>query len=201
MAKIDEKLERFTSAILKDATKVGDSIKQEIDREYSRALSAAENEVLAEAFKYIKDEVSKIKTTEGKRLSKKLLDAKRILFLRRREIANDIFDELRKRISAFTETPEYEELLFGLSKKAAEMLGECPDAVLYLRHSDMRFADRIRPVFKPNEITVKEGSFTLGGIVVESKEKRVRIDETFDLSLEERYEHFTEMFGVSLAEL
>lgn len=201
MPKYDDKLERFTAAILNDAQVTAQNIKNEIDLEYKQALTAAENEFLAEVFKSIKDEISRIKSIEGKRLSKKLLDAKRILFLRRNEITNAVFSELRLRITAYTATPEYAQQLVRLSSKAASMLGTCPDIIAYLRHADMQFADTLKPVFAPNDVLIREGNLTLGGIIVESKSMRMRIDESFDLSMEERYEHFTEMFGVSLAEL
>ncbi|MCX7614361.1 MAG: V-type ATP synthase subunit E [Clostridiales bacterium] len=201
MPKYDEKLERFTSAILNDAHLEAEKIKKEIDLEYKQALTTAENEFLTEVFKYIKDEIAKIKSTEGKRLSKKLLDAKRTLFLRRNEIANAVFDELRNRISVYTSTPEYEERLLQLSKKAASMVNGSCGTVVYLRNADMQFIDKVKSAFAPNDVDIREGNFTLGGIVAECKDKRMRIDESFDLAVSERYEHFTEMFGVSLAEL
>ncbi|MDP4108621.1 MAG: V-type ATP synthase subunit E [Bacillota bacterium] len=201
MAKYDEKLERFTSAILSDATKVCDNIRQEIDAEYTRALSEAENEILAEAFKYIKEEIAKIKAAEGKRLSKKLLEVKRTLFLRRSEIANNIFDELKGRIEAYTKTPEYTDNLISLSRKASGMLPGCGDVTVYMRSADMHRAEQIRSALSGYEVKFEEGGFYLGGIIFECKEKHIRIDESYDLAIAERYEHFTEMFGISLAEL
>lgn len=202
MATNNEKLERFTTTVLRDANAVAFKIKKEIDQEYDQALKEAEDRCLAETFKYVKEEIAKIKTNEGKRISKKLLDSKRALFLRRSQVAQDVFAELKQRLADYVKTPAYEQRLVSLSREAAGILGDCHDIVVYLRADDLHLAQTLAPVFsQQSPAEFLKGSFKLGGLIVESKSKAIRIDESFDLAVSEQFAHYTERFGLSLAEL
>ena len=47
---------------------------------------------------------------------------------------------------------------------------------------------------------MREGSFQLGGLILESRSLRQRLDASYDASMEELSGHFASLVGLSLAD-
>ena len=116
---MSDKLTKFTKAILEDAESVSRGILDGIARERTAALKEVEEQTLAETFTYVKGEVARIRAREGKRLSKAVLDAKRSYFIRRNEITDEVFDALKARIEAFTQTHDYDKKLISFARSVS----------------------------------------------------------------------------------
>ncbi|MDR0248194.1 MAG: hypothetical protein LBI44_00805 [Oscillospiraceae bacterium] len=191
------KLENFTKAITGDAIDESRKIYEEIRLVSERALAAAEDEALGESFRFVKNEVAKIRTEAGRLVSRKLMENKRRLSLRRGEICAECVLRVRERIAAYVATDEYAERLRELAAKALQVFS-C-DAVFYLRKEDMRLADKILPPGCPHKAEFREGDFELGGLRAYCGDKAMQIDESFDTTLEELGEHFAELIGLEIA--
>ena len=199
MSELNQKLDHFTATILAEATAETERTLADLKEKRSTAFSAAEDKILAETYHYIRTEVARVKSEAGRQVSRRMLDAKKELFLRRGQIADEVFALVREKIVAYTQTDAYPRRLKALFLDAVETLKEGDDIRVYLRKADMAQADALSAALPGMDFEFREGAFLLGGLVAESSSLGRRVDSTFDSALEELNGHFAELFGLSLA--
>ena len=102
MPEMNQKLDRFTAAILAEATAEKSRTVSQMTRRRKETLAAAEDQILRESYNYIHDQVSRIKAEAGRRVSSRMLDNKRSVYLRRDQIAHEVFDAVREKIAVYT---------------------------------------------------------------------------------------------------
>lgn len=105
MPDMKKKLDRFTAAILAQATQETERTLDDVRRRRDEAYSAAEDQVLREAYQYIHREVARIKSESGRGVSKHMLDNKRKLYLRREQMAQETFALVREKIGPLRKRP------------------------------------------------------------------------------------------------
>lgn len=197
MSDLNQKLERFASAILAEATAETDRTLAELAQQRDAAYASGEDKVLAEAYRYIHGEVGRIKTETGRMVSRHMMEDKRALYLRRDEIAAQVFARVRARIAAYTAQDEYPRRMRSILTDALAALPGCREARLYLRAADAALgATLTHPDVK---LEVREGDFLLGGLILEAPHLGKRVDATFDSTLEDLSGRFAEVFGLTLS--
>ena len=194
-----EKLRRFTDAIEMDARAESDMLLADARREVKRALSAAEDEVLNETYRFIKDEVARERAAVGRDVSRRMMENKNRLNARREEMGGVIMRRVVERLEEYVKTEEYFDYL---TKTALDIINEFAhaDTVLYLRPDDMPLAPRLRERLKDERFTTLEGQFKIGGIMGACPAAHIQIDASFDTKLSELTGHFAEMFGLRLSQ-
>ena len=200
MPQLDEKLMHFTQVLMEEAGAETRAVEEEIRTARESARAKAEDQVLREAYQYIKSEVARLRKDSGRRISRQMQDNKRQLYLRREEMAQEVFTLVRSRLADYVTTPAYQEKLLSLFREASARLGQVTRLTVFLRPEDRACAARMDEACGTVYLTVEDGPFVLGGLVVESDERALRIDATFDTALEELNGHFAEQFGLSLAD-
>lgn len=200
MPQFNEKLMHFTQVLMEEASAETRAVEAEIQAARESARAKAEDQILQEAYQYIKSEVARLRKDSGRRISRQMQDNRRQLYLRREEMAQEVFDLVRVRLSSYVETPAYQDKLLSLFRESVERLGEITRLTVFLRPEDRSYAPLLDEACGTIYLTVKDGPFVLGGLVVESDERALRIDATFDTALEELNGHFAEQFGLSLAD-
>ena len=182
----DQKLEEFINIITEDAARESAKLEAEIEEKRSAFLSAAEDELLAEVYDYIRVTTARIRTEAGRRVSQKMFEQKRELFRHRSEAAKKVADEARLRIIEYTKGSEYTDNLVKLAKYASEKMGG-EHMHIFLRPEDMPLASKIA---KASKAEVLEGDFSLGGLIAENPERHLRLDLSYDASLEREASSF-----------
>lgn len=200
MPELSKKLDRFTAAILAEATAETERVMAEVREKRKAAFDEAEDQVLLDAYHYIRGEVARIKTEAGREVSRHMLDNKRALYLRREEISREVFAQVRQRIAAFTQTDAYTVRLRELLRRSINVLAGADDITVYLRTQDMALADALRAEAGKTPLAVAEGEFTLGGLIAESPSLGRQVDASFDSAMADLSGHFAELFGLSLAD-
>lgn len=198
MLQSSEKLNHFTSTVLKDASAESEAILRKLEETRRAALSDAEEKAVADAVAFIKSESARARSEAGKQISLHMLENQKALALRREEIAQSVFAQVRAEIEAYTATPAYRKRLQALFVEVLGKLTDSSGLVLYLRPQDMDAADSLRPLAEHTYVEVVEGDFTLGGLVVVCPDQHLRFDATFDSAIQELDGHFAELFGLSL---
>ena len=194
----NEKLEHFTTMIIGDASSLSDKILSDIKLERDSAIRSAQDEYLTEIYAYIKSEVAKIQIEEGQRVSKKVLECKRTLYARRAEIEASISDELRSRIIEYAGTQDYLTRLQSACTDADRLLAGAP-CVVAMRSCDLQHEGKLRPLFH-GSVSFEEGDVALGGLVITSKERHLRVDHTLDTAYQEKAGHLAELLQLSFSE-
>lgn len=200
MPEMTKKLDRFTAAILAEATAETERTLDDLKKKRAAALDQAEDRILLEAFHYIKNEVAAIRAETGRSVSRHMLDNNRALYLRREEISQEVFRLVRGRLEEYTAAPAYAGRLAGLYRQALDTLKGADDVRVYLRPADLPRAEELRRAVPGVNAAFEAGDFTLGGLVAESASLGLRVDATFDNAMEELSGHFAELFGLSLSD-
>ena len=200
MPKLDEKLLHFTQAFMDEARAETSRLEAEIKAAREAAVTQAEDQVLQEAYQYMKTEVARIRTEAGRNISRRVQENKRRLSLRREEMAREVFSLVRDRLAAYVETPASQDRLLSLFQEGVARLGRPARLTVLLRPQDMGAAARLRQAAEGIELTAAEGDFLLGGLVLEAPDKALRLDATFDTAMEDLNGHFAEQFGLSLSQ-
>ena len=200
MPDINQKLDRFTAKILAEAAAESRRAMEEVQRRREQRIQEAEDEVLKEAYDYIHTEVSRIQAEAGRGVSRHMLDNKRTLSLRRKEMAQEVFALVRAKIAAFTRTDAYTWRMAALMTEAAGYLAGAKEVLVTLREEDMGLRQLLTDSVPLMHLTFQPGDFRMGGLVAESPDLGLRVDASFDSAAEELSGHFAELFGLSLSD-
>ena len=167
-----------------------DELKQEISEGTRKQVDKLLEEARAQA-KTVVDEARKQAKrieSEGKQKSLKEAEKKKIEVygakLQARKITSEaedavvrkVFGEMRGQLESFAESKDYEKILVKLAKEAVAELGG--DAVLLVRKKDAALVKGIAKV-SPKSIDC------IGGVIAETPDGRVRVNNTFEALLEE----------------
>ena len=200
MPDINQKLDRFTAKILAEAAAESRRAMEEVQRRREQRIQEAEDEVLKEAYDYIHTEVSRIQAEAGRGVSRHMLDNKRTLSLRRKEMAQEVFALVRAKIAAFTRTDAYTRRMAALMTEAAGYLAGAKEVLVTLREEDMGLRQILTDAVPLMHLTFQPGDFRMGGLVAESPDLGLRVDSSFDSAAQELSGHFAELFGLSLSD-
>jgi len=216
---MNQKLDRFTAKILAEAADESKRALAEVKRRRELRFQEAEDAALKEAYEYIHGEVARIQSEAGRGVSRHMLENKRALYLRRTEMAQEVFALVRAKIAAFTRTPAYGQRppclpkppppppppaygqrLTALLAEALEQLSGAEEVLVTLRGDDLSFREALAASAPQIRLTFREGDFRLGGLIAESPDLGLRVDSSFDSAAGELSGHFAELFGLSLSD-
>lgn len=200
MPDINQKLDRFTAKILAEAAAESRRAMEEVQRRREQRIQEAEDEVLKEAYTYIHDEVSRIQAEAGRGVSRHMLDNKRTLSLRRKEMAQEVFALVRAKIAAFTRTDAYTRRMAALMTEAAGYLDGAKEVLVTLREEDMPLRQSLAAAAPQVRLTFQTGDFRLGGLIAEAPDLGLRVDASFDSAAGDLSGRFAELFGLSLSD-
>lgn len=195
---VQEKLEKFTSVIVADAKTECDAIYEEVRKQSQVTLDAAEDEALSEAFRYIKTEIAKINTDNGRQLSRVMMEQKRELYLRRETMADETEAAVQEKLSEYVKTPAYSEQVTAMAKRLLEEFDA--DTIFYLRLEDEPLKEKIAAIKTKHTIQFAQGHFHLGGLEAACPARKRHIDAAFDSTLQQLRSQFFELFGLKLSE-
>ena len=137
-----EKLLHFTEEVLRNATQQSEQMKHELDEARAAALAEAKIEAKDAARVYYDREAARIRAESGQEVSRHLMESKRQIYLRRKEITQEVFQKVCERIAAFTASPDYYQHMEQMLRCAMEQLPGAKSVVVQLRAEDMAFAPR-----------------------------------------------------------
>jgi vacuolar-type H+-ATPase subunit E/Vma4 len=121
---------------------------------------------------------------------------RRTLLAYRQQCQAQAVQAVLEKLRVYTKGSDYAGRLAALLEQGLAALrpGQKP-VVVYLRREDMNQAEALRKKAKAVSLTVKEGDFALGGLLVAVPEAGRRVDLTFDTSLRQVQEQFGEIAG------
>lgn len=195
-----EKLLHFTDAVMKNAARESDELRRQLADTRTKTLEKAREEAQEAARTYYDREAARIRAQAGREVSMHLMEGKRKIYLRRKEIGQEVFEKVRQCIAQYTASPEYPKHLEALLAAAMKQLPGARRVSLRLRKEDLPLADRLAKTIAPVKVEYEEGSFSLGGLALRCPELGLRVDCSFDNQLEELASHFAESFGLSVSD-
>lgn len=197
---LTEKLNNFTSLVLKDAEKKRDKLISEVKTEYSRRLDEKETELLGTAYEGIQKNIQKVRANANERVHNAELDSKKKLILRRQEIIGEVMSEARAKIIEFTKSEKYEAWLLDKIEKALFEVGK-GSKIIYISSDDIGLREKIEQITDTARITVEaspERDF-IGGAKVLNTDRKVAVDYSFKEMLAEEKQVFLQSSGLALS--
>ena len=196
---LTEKLNTFTSLVLKDAEQKREKLLENVQKEYSERIDAKENELLQGAYENIQQNIQSAQNSANERVLHAELDSKKKLIMRREEIIDDVMKLSRAKIVEFIESDKYEEWLLSKIEKALFEVGK-GSKTIYISSDDIKLKEKIEQIPDTSRITVEasgEKDF-LGGAKVLNTDRKVAVDYSFKEMLSEEKQKFLQSSGLAL---
>lgn len=191
---IERKLARFEEEIMGSVAQICKEIDDELAAYRTGELGKHEDDTLAETYNIIQSEVSEISVEETKDLSRKKMELKKKLYIKRDEYNKLIFAEARIKLTEFTKSAEYLDFLLGKVKKLVNSC-VCEGAQLLLKEDDLRYTEQLRKICGDKLKIMADGEILIGGAKLVNEAKNFIADETLDAALEEQKEWFAANSG------
>lgn len=186
-----EKLNRFASSVKTEVDEKIQLIEKQTLEEKSEMLEKTENKILEEVFLKIQKAV---RDTEGKyrrNIALKEQSLRTDILKHREGLSNKIFDAVKEKIIAFTDSDKYEAFLEKLLQNE-----DMTEAEIRLSEKDMqKYSEIIKN--KTGCIAKSDNDIRLGGIQIVYKSKNIIIDKTLDSLFEEQKERFYSEYNFS----
>lgn len=199
MDNITEKLNTFTSLVMRDAEEKREKLMRRVEKEYSERLDERENELLENAYENIQENIQTAKREANERVLHAQMDSKKQLILRREEIIDEVMKTVRAKLVEFTESDEYEAWLISKIEKALFEVGK-GSKIIYISPEDIKLKEKIEQIPDMSKISVEASSERdfLGGAKVLNTDRRVSADYSFKEMLFEQKQTFLQSSGLSL---
>ena len=183
------KTDNFLKAIEKYAEEQRTKMKSEAEVFKAKEMNRAEEEGLKEAYTMIQKKMSEINNQISSELSRAETASKKRIFLKRREIEDEVFAKAEKKLIEYTATDKYVSKLEKSAENISKVL-DADDVILYVKEKDMAHKQKLIKAFgRKCEVAVSD-DIKLGGIT----------DETLDSRLAEQHEWCCENSGLKVTE-
>jgi V/A-type H+-transporting ATPase subunit E len=190
MSQPENKLDKFSSAVIKDAEDQRSKILNEIEEYRKSQMEKAEEEILHEAYIMIKNKHSR-------KISLSELEGRRKLLMLREELSGKVFDEAASHVLDFSKGPDYIKYMCDAVKKCCNEIPE-GNVIIQVKKDDLQFADML-VVASGREAKVEINlNIKLGGVLVNNISKGIVIDETLDLKISSQKDWFAAESGLSI---
>ncbi|MCH5209953.1 MAG: V-type ATP synthase subunit E [Oscillospiraceae bacterium] len=197
---ITEKLNIFTSLVLKDASAKREKLMEDVEKEYAERIGEKETELLQEAYDTIQHTIQDARKYANERVLHAEIDSKKKLILKREEIIEEVMSDAKREIVRFTESEKYGEWLLDKIEKALFEVGKGAKTI-YISSDDIRFKEKIEQIPDMSGINVEaspEHDF-LGGAKVLNTDRKVAVDYSLKEMLALQKQAFLQNSGLTLS--
>lgn len=197
MEKINDKLEKFAEMVIRDASDKAAIVINEAKNNNQKILEEKELATLKDAYRRIQDALMKIEKESNALYSAKLFEAKELLYKRRMEIMDSVFNRVAARLENYLKTPEYSTKLKKLIKEGLNEVGN-GDVHVFVDNRDKAYAQEVLNENKGG-FAIEESIEPLsGGCVVTNKTNGLLADFSFNSRLKDQRQMFLKYSGMKI---
>lgn len=184
----EEKLQHFYDVSVNEAKSEAqmslDAYRQELEQQFDAYKKNKDYETAL----LLKAESDQASRTINKTLSASQLDIKRSWSKKQNELKDQLFEEIKKLLLDFKETPEYDRYLEAKIKEAKEFAGN-DEAEYYLSAQD---ADKAAALSAATGVKIQISDYDfMGGIQARIPQKNILIDNSFLGAFQNERQNFT----------
>ena len=185
----DNKTDKFLEAIEKYANLQKQQIQEEIESYKAEEIKKSEQQAIKEAYALVKKESNERHAAVIRELAMKETESRKALFEKREKITSEVFNKARKKLSEYSKTPDYLNLLRSAAEKISKLFAgdEC---TVYVKEEDLAYKDEISKCFSGSCRVVSASDIKLGGLRAVCENSGISVDETLDSHLENQHESF-----------
>lgn len=193
----DEKMNKFYQAINHYAEEQRKKIEQEMAEFKRKELNEAEVDALTEAYRMIQKEMAEMRNGISRELAQRELKGRRELLEQRQKITDTVFQRAAAELSAFTQTPQYADMLVRFTAGLPEKIRK-DGTVIYLKEEDASYREQIKTAFAADCTFRTDAEIKIGGLRACNSEMGIMADETLDSLLEDQRAWFEENSGMAI---
>lgn len=190
------KANNFLNVINKYAKKQKSKVLDEIREQELISQKKIENQILEDTKLIIKKAIIDLENELAVEISHKELEERKKLSQRRKEIMKDVFKESRIKLQEFSCSDKYEIFLERSCKSVAQVINT-PDLEILVKSQDIKYENLIKKIFNNCDLKITD-KIKLGGIIAQSKSKKIIVDDSLDSRLKSQRSWADENFGVLL---
>jgi len=191
----NQKLERFIETVRAEAYRRRDDILAETKALMDEKLAIEKDKIEREISLFLFEEQEKLDAKYKQTLSKVNFDGRRTLLLKREEVINSVFGEVRARLSEYTKTEEYKNYVISRVKAAKEAMG-VSEVTITLRPDDKALEEAVLAAWGSGASINLSTTIENGGVMIAATKEQIVVDETFDKRLFEAQSDFVKTSGL-----
>jgi len=187
----EQLLRYFEKEIHEASKKKIDELKKEIDAIKSAEIAKIDED-LKESISHDLDlQLKDLKTDHSYEMNKLLTENAKELMIRRQELFQSVFIEVKKKLLSFIHTDDYKKLLSSKIHKINPLF-EQDEIIFYVKMDDSIIEEVLKHEYKGKYSIEKSPSIELGGFLAGCIKKGIELDETLDTILESKKQWFYE---------
>jgi vacuolar-type H+-ATPase subunit E/Vma4 len=192
----NQKLSKFLSAMQKEAEKRRDLISRDTEKFKKNEIKKIKHEALKEAGVIIRDKEQELKTNLAKKVTAEKLQNRNKIILKREELTEELFNEVKDKLIDFTKTPDYIEKV----KRDVESVKDSLTGKITVKSkADDKAVSEIKSLFPQGTNFETDSNIKLGAIIIVLEDKKQILDFTFDADLESQKEKFREESNLKIS--
>lgn len=200
MPTIAMKLDRFKAEIMSDVADRKSSIETKLKKRLDKEYHDREVEYLEEAYEIIEKGLKRIDKEKNEIISKVSMENRVKLLAKRKEIMDEVWIRIIKKISDYTKTEKYKKQLIAMIESDMEFIGD-GDYIIYLNNADEWLREDVQQAFPKATVELEDKRIEmLGGCKLHNITKSTFLDDTFAKKLEKEEEYFLQNCGIEIDE-
>lgn len=197
MADENLKLAKFQSAVFAEVDLKALQIKNEAEHYKQNQLEINEDNCLENAYNLIQKQNQLIKKQNQRKIAKSTIEAKHSLLIKRNDITDTIFKNIKTRLVDFTKTSDYSSYLIK-TIEAFSTKNKIENVEIILRKDDINLQNEIKKAYSLNCEIIESNDIKIGGFIIQNKPNRIYFDETLDQKLADEKTNFINTSKFSL---
>ena len=170
--------------------KIGE-LEKKINAVKDKELSKIRNEIEENVNRYKVVELRSINTDHSSKINKINNKNHHLLMQKRQELIKSVFNDVIKKINSYVKTDNYRHLMEIKLNKSLEVLNSDDTIISYNKNDKVLKKLLLINGFK-DQTTKISADILIGGFIATSVKKRIEINETLDVRLEEKKQWFFE---------
>lgn len=197
MNKTEEKFNKFSYMVMKEADSKKKEIISQAEEESAGTISEKEILLLKKAYDQIHESLVRIEKKHNEEVSKAILESKQTLFNRREEILNSVFLDVREKLRVFKNKDEYKSFMTEIISQGLDLAGE-GEILIYADIEDFSLVEDIRAKLREQYELSESEEQLLGGCLICNRTKGLMYDYSFINRLNNEKVAFLENYGLSI---
>lgn len=197
MNKIEEKFNKFSYMVMKEADKRKKEMISQAEKDSAKMLSEKETLFLKKAYDHIHESLVEIEKDHNEEVSKAILDSKQTLFNRREEILQSVFLNVKKKLEEYKHSEDYKNFMIETIMKGLEEIGY-GEIQIFVDSEDIPLVEEVRTKLRAIFDLSESKEQLLGGCMMCNKTKGIMYDYSFINRLDAEKSEFLGNYGLSI---
>ncbi|NLO41157.1 MAG: hypothetical protein GX115_17025 [Ruminiclostridium sp.] len=197
MERIESKLDTFATMVIKDATHKAGMLLDKARAENQDRMENAEISFLRDAYHSIHEAMNKIEKENNEVYSAKLFEAKQLLYEKRQQIMDAVFQGVQDRLEQYRMGGEYPERLEAFLRKGLNEV-KAGEVQVIVDSNDLACVEQIKGRLNQSFSISQSEEPLMGGCIVINQTTGLMADYSFSTRLEQQREVFLENSGMNI---